>query len=231
MEHTIEFSRTKKIGSSTFYMCENNRYFRKEKQGEEDLLKKEYENLLEVHGSTGIEGMRFIEPVEFSQGGLVSKYVDAESLIEKPLPHLYKAFGRVLREFHNSGYTHSHLQFNDVLYDGSEFYLTDLPYLNERDAIQDIVIPKIGLDSFKIKQPWRWKLYSRCFTEFLEGYGCIKHPNLQRAYDEVFRSKISNMTAVNTGWESRLKAHTLVTARRVGLIGPPSPSELECSSF
>jgi len=164
--------------------------------------------------------MKFIRPIEVSEEGLVTEYVDAESLIENPSPHLYREFGETLREFHELGYVHSHLQFNDVLHNDSGFYLTDLPYLNEQDAVHDLAVPKIGLDSFRIKQPWRWRLYTRCFDAFLRGYGPIDRPEFEQAYADAFSSRVGSLRATNTDRKRSLKARVLTTAKRIGIIGP-----------
>jgi len=220
MKSNIEFNRTKQIGSSVFHTSENGEYFKKTDENNAELLKKEYKNLIRVREDADLKNINFIRPIELSEDGLISEYINAENLIRNPSPCLYREFGKVLREFHESGYVHSHLQFNDVLYDGSEFYLTDLPFLNESSAVYDVVVPKIGLDSFKIKRPWSWRLYTRCFDEFVRGYGQVEHFDLDQAYDEAFNDRVNNLMGADAGLRRNLKGFLLNILRRSGVIGP-----------
>jgi len=220
MEDNIVFSETKKIGSSTFYISNDRKYFKKRTKDTPELLRKEYQNLKKVHEDVEMENMTFVQPIEVSDAGLITKYIDAESLIEMPLPHLYNEFGETLREFHDLGYVHSHLQFNDVLYDGHGFYLTDLPHLNEGEAIQDLVVPKIGLDSFKIKRPWNRGLYTRCFRKFLRGYGRVERSDFKKAYDEALSDRVKNLVGAGTDRKQTAKGYVLKIARRTNLMRP-----------
>ncbi|MFD1641501.1 hypothetical protein [Halohasta litorea] len=184
MEQTdLDFERIDKVGTAQFFISEDDQYFKKRVAGETEILTKEFKNLQRANDIPTIDGLEFIRPVDVSDQYLITEYVDAESLLDFLSPEAYEQFGSRLRKLHQHGHTHSELQFNDVLYDGETFYLTDLGYLDEREPIHDLVSPKVGIEVFKIKQPWRWRLFDRCFDRFLEGYG---HENVDGDHFDEF---------------------------------------------
>ena len=204
MEQTDpEFEHVDKVGTAQFFISEDNQYFKKRVDRESEILAKEFENLRRAADIPPIDGLEFITPIEVSDRSLITEYVDAESLLEVLSPEAYERFGSRLRELHEHGHTHSELQFNDVLYDGQTFYLTDVGYLDEREPIHDLVSPKVGIEVFKIKRPWQWRLYDRCFDRFLQGYG---YENFDGAYfdefyDQYFQKRINTYKSRDfLGW-------------------------------
>lgn len=205
------FKRIDKIGSAAFFVSENGEYFKKKIHDNPEILFEEYKNLKKLHGKDIVKNLKFIEPIEVTEKYLVTRYVDASSLLEDLRPRIYNEFGERLKKFHQKGYTHSHLQFNDVLYDGMDFYLTDLRSLNKREPIKDLVVPKVGLTSFKIKKPWRWRSYDKCFEEFLNGYGDkdINCEDFIQSYNESFNKRVNNVKYSNPAVAGKFKAYSL----------------------
>lgn len=195
MEQTHpDFEKIDKVGTAQFFISEDNQYFKKRVAGDSEILIQEFENLQRANSIPPIDGLEFITPIDVSDQYLITEYVDADSLLDTLSPDAYERFGSRLRELHLCGHTHSELQFNDVLYDGTTLYLTDLGYLDERDPIHDLVSPKVGIEVFKIKQPWRWRLFDRCFDRFLQGYGYenFSQAHFDEFYDQYFETRIDS---------------------------------------
>jgi tRNA A-37 threonylcarbamoyl transferase component Bud32 len=208
------FEQVEVVGSAEFFLSADGRYFKKRVADDPETVTREYRNLIGLQEEDPVEGLAFVDPVTVVEDCLITRYVEARSLLDVPRPERYREFGGVLREFHDQGYTHSHLQFNDVLYDGNVFYLADLTSVNERAPVYDLAIPKVGLDTVRLKRPWRWTAYDRCYRAFLEGYGHdgFTPAKLERVYEEFYDEKVRGYRQESAmDW----KYHTLRLARRL----------------
>lgn len=217
------FKEVKKDGSSRYFLSTDEQYFKKRVEIDSKILLEEYANMERLHENLAVEGLEVVRSVEVSEQELITRYVDAETLLEALLPDAYEKFGELLREFHREGYTHSHLQFNDVLYDGNVFYLVDLGYLNKKEPIIDVVSLKVGLDVFKVKRPWKWREYERCFRRFIEGYGLneFSHEEFVERYGNYFDKRIDSYRSDGPiSW----KFHALRILKRLEVIGAQNGS-------
>lgn len=202
-----DFKRVEKIGSADFFISDDGQYFKKVFDDNSDLMRQEYRNLKDIRTTDPVDGLQFIQPIKVTDTSMITRHVDAEHLLGNPCPEHYEQFGEKLRHLHEEGYTHSHLQFNDVLYDGNSFYLTDMCFMNERDRIYDLVIPKVGLDVFKLKRPWRWRSYNLCYRKFLDGYGekRFAQSRFDRVYHDFLDAKIDSYRSGNgRDWKYRM---------------------------
>jgi len=183
-----ELKKIKKLGSYSYYLSKDNKFFVKECKGERELLEKEYLNLKKIWNKLNIEDFDSIEPIDFNaeRERLISRYIDAEPIITTLQPEIYFKFGQKLNEFHKKGYSHGHLEFNDILYKNGKLYLTDLPRLNEEPALLDIVTLDLSIKIFKLKKPWLWKKYKKCLDAFFKGYQFL----LSKEYINLFREKL-----------------------------------------
>ncbi len=178
----MKLIKIEKLGSSTFYITENKEFFIKENIYREEL-KREYQNLKKIYNQLDIKNLNCIEPICLleEKGRLITKYIDAEPIIKILNPKIYYKFGKKLKEFHKKGYTHSHMEFNNILYDKGEFFFTDLTSLNAYPPIFDLIALEITLKIFILKKPWMMKKYKKCYKSFLEGYnfkGSLIHHKL-----------------------------------------------------
>ncbi len=133
-------------GYYNYYISNNKNFFIKVCKGEEDLIKKEFTNLKKYWKHLGIKGFNLIEPISYSieKSFIVTRYVDGKTLDKILLPKVYYFFGKKLREFHTKGFSHGHLEYNDVLVKNNQFYLVDLPFLNEKVPLNDLASLKIS---------------------------------------------------------------------------------------
>ncbi|MBN1376949.1 hypothetical protein JW949_01300 [Candidatus Woesearchaeota archaeon] len=210
----LKYKKIKKYGSSEYYLSEDKKFFIKTNSS-----KKEYQNLKKYWNKIKIKNLRFIEPVEFSEKEkiLITKYENAPSLINISNPKIYYKFGKKLKEFHNSGFSHSHLQFNDVLYKKEEFILTDLGNLNEKDNIIDLVKLKLSLNLFRLKKPWLWKRYTVCFKSFIKGYNFKEKDKMNKEYEKWINNRIDNLLKKNS-FLSKIKGYILKINKKMGLL-------------
>ena len=185
----------KKLGCSKYYLSDNHKYFVKQNKENKHLLKKEFLNLKKFKKNVSINKLKCITPIKFdlSKGQLFTEYIDADPLILNLKPKLYFEFGKVLKKFHNKGFSQGHLQFNDVLFFKGEFYLTDLPKFNERKTIHDLILLNNSIKLFKIKRFWNYYKYDKCFKSFIEGYGLKDLKKIKKAAKKDISKKIEKL--------------------------------------
>lgn len=183
----LEYKKIKKLGSNTYYLSKDKKFFIKEYKRKLETLRKEYINLQKMRNELSMEDFEFIEPVEFieEKKRLITRYINAEPLINVLIPQIYFKFGQKLKEFHSRGYTHSHLEFTDILYHNGKFVLTDLTALNKYPPVYDIIGLNYSIKNYKLKRPWLWMKYNKCFKAFLKSYNF----KVTSEYNVLFKEK------------------------------------------
>lgn len=196
----FNYQKIKKLGSNTYYISQDGLYFIKESKKKVDKLEKEYLNLKFLSNNLNLEDIITVEPVDFirEKGMLITRYVDANPIIENLNPIIYHNFGKVLKNFHLKGYSHSHLEFNNVLFKFNKYILTDLPFLNKYPKIFDIICLEITIDMFKIKKPWNWVKYNKCFDAFKTGYGIRGSTICYKLYKKEINNRIDILFRSNS---------------------------------
>ena len=187
-----KFKKVKKIGSSSYYVSYDKTLFMKRFKGSKKFVKKEYLNLKKNWNNLDIKNLQCIEPIAFSEekGILITKYIDAEPLINLLIPKIYFKFGQKLKLFHKNGYSHGHFEFTDVLYNKRKFILTDLVFLNIVEPIFDLASLKMSIMVYKLKRPWLWRKYDICYKAFITGYGFNNIPEVNKTYKKIVNQSI-----------------------------------------
>ena len=205
-------------GSNSYYITKDKKYFIKVNKGRREWITKEYHYLKKFWDKINIENFQLIEPVYFSQKNefLVSKFVDSKKLVDILDPNVYFEFGKKLKLFHEMGYSHSHLEVHDVLYNNKKFYLADVPFFNEREQIHDLVSIKLSLNMYKLKKPWNWYKYKQCSEKFFRGYGTLNIRELEKEYIISIIKRIRLYMRQGLGYKFR--ASILKFIYKIGLL-------------
>ena len=179
-------------GNNSYYITKDKNYFIKVNKGRREWIIKEYYYLKKFWNRLEINNIQLIEPVYFSEKNefLVTKFIDCKKLIEILDPKVYYEFGKTIKLFHEKGFSHSHLEVHDVLYDNNKFYMADVPFFNERPQIHDLVSIKLSLNMYKLKKPWNYYIYERCSEEFFRGYGSLNLEQLDKEYHISIKKRI-----------------------------------------
>ena len=179
------FDEIKKIGSSQYWISCDKKYFLKRCKNKEKLMH-EYLKLKNHWKFPEIQNFRAIKPILYDErmGFLMTEYVDAEPMINQTNRTVYQIFGLKMREFHDIGYVHGHIQFNDVLYKGGEFILTDFEEFGSWGKRWDLALLKFSIRVFQLKRPWLWWKYKDCWDMFCYGYG-IDDVKFHHQYQEL----------------------------------------------
>lgn len=179
-------------GNNSYYITKDKKYFIKVNKGRKEWIIKEYSYLKKYWNNLDIKNLQLIEPIYFSEKNefLVTKFMDSKKLVEVLNPEIYYEFGRTLKIFHEKGFSHSHLEAHDILYNNQKFYFTDVPFFNERAQIHDLVSIKLSLNMYKLKRPWNIYKYKRCSEEFFKGYKNFNLEELKREYHISIKKRI-----------------------------------------
>lgn len=171
-------------GSNSYYITADKNYFIKVCKNREDWISNEFNYLKKYWNKLNIKNLQLIEPIYCSKKKqfIVSRYIKGKKLVDILNPNIYFQFGKKLKLFHKKGFSHSHLEVHDVLYSNRIFYLTDIPFFNERDQIHDLVSMKLTLNLYKLKRPWYAYRYKQCSKEFFRGYGSYNNEKLENEY-------------------------------------------------
>lgn len=185
-----------------------------------EWLQKEFDNLQKYWNKLNIEGLQLAEPVKYSldKNYIVTKFVKGKRLAELLDPRIHYRFGRLLKEFHNKGFTHSHIELTDIIYHNGEFTLVDVPFFNEKSSIHDLATIGICFKIFRIKQPWKWYKYNKCYKGFLSGYGYQLEDlsRLKREYEKSFKNRMDYF--IRKGKKNKIKAYIMNFFYKIGLI-------------
>jgi len=211
--------KVKKLGSSEYFISEDKQYFIKKSNENSEILENEFQNLKKLRERVNIKKLSFIEPISFNKerSMLISKYINAEPIINLIDPSLFFKFGNILKKLHNSGYSLGHLEFNDVLYDKGVFYITDVPYINENPVLVSIIKLLINIQIFKIKRPWLWVKYNNCSDAFLKGYQIeLNFEEFKKYYQKGLNLKINLL--INRSLRFKIIGLLLKILNKLGLI-------------
>jgi len=181
----LVFHEVKKLGSSKYFVSCDEKYFLKRCK-DKKRVEHEFRTLKKYWKFPEILNFRAIRPILYDSicGWLMSEYIEADTLIDQPEKINYQLFGIKLRLFHDLGYTHGHLQFNDVIYNNGEFILTDFEEFNKWAYKWDLALLKLSIKVFQLKRPWLWKKYAECWDMFCYGYGA-EHIDYHHQYREL----------------------------------------------
>jgi len=205
-------------GSNSYYISKDKKYFIKVNKGKREWIIKEYSYLKKFWNKIGIENLQLIEPVYYSKKYefLVTKYVNCKKLVDILNPKVYYEFGKKLKLFHRKGFSHSHLEIHDILYNNKTFFLADVPFFNEREQIHDLVSIKLTLNLYKLKRPWYVYKYGLCLKEFLKGYGSFNLKNLEEEYHISIHKRIRLYNLRSKSY--KFKAYIFKIIHKLGLL-------------
>lgn len=208
-----------RYGSSVYFISSDGKYFVKEDKNRKELMETEYRNTLMLNENVQIQDLSFLEPICFSadEGTIVTKYVNAPVMIEVLEPELYFKFGRALKDLHEKGYSHSHLEFDDIIVSGEGFIMTDLGYVNVSEPIRDLVSLRLSIGLNKVRRPWQFFLCKTCYASFLKGYGTEYLNDVYSGY-RVFAEKYIKRHMENKRLSARLKGLVLNILYRLGYL-------------
>lgn len=205
-------------GSYAYYITEDKKLFIKVCNGQGDLITKEFQNLKKFWNKLGVKNFQLIEPVNFSKEKefLITKFVNFKTLVKILDPKVYFNLGKKLKSFHNNGFSHSHLEIQDILYNEGRFILSDVPFFNERTQIHDIDTIKLSINMYRLKKPWYWYKYKICLREFLRGYIFEDHLGLEKEYVESIKKRIRTYLA--GGKINQFRGHFLKLIYKIRLL-------------
>ena len=179
-------------GSYSYYITKDRNFFIKVCKGKGKWITKEFFYLKKYWNKLGIDNLQLIEPINYSEAKefLITKFVDSKKLVDILNPKIYYIFGKKLKIFHEKGFSHSHLEVHDILYNNGKFILADVPFFNEREQIHDLVSIKLSLNIYKLKRPWYWYKYKICSKEFFNGYALYNSKELEKEYEISIKKRI-----------------------------------------
>lgn len=205
-------------GSNSYYITKDKKYFIKVNKGKQEWIIKEYLYLKKFWNQINIKNLHLIEPVYYSKKNefLVTRFLDCKKLVDVLDPKVYYEFGKKINLFHKKGFSHSHLEVHDVLYNNKKFFLADVPFFNEREQIHDLVSIKLSLNMYKLKKPWYWYKYKRCSEEFFRGYKSFNYEELEKEYKISIKKRIRLYMRQDKLY--KFKAFILKLIYKVGLL-------------
>lgn len=185
---------------------------------DKEWIEKEFLNLKKYWNKLNIENLQLAEPVKYSldKNYIVTKFVKGKRLAELLDPRIHYRFGRLLKEFHKKGFTHSHIELTDIIYRNGKFTLVDVPFFNEKTSIHDLATIGICFKIFRIKQPWKWYKYNKCYKEFLRGYDLKKLSEYKNEYKRSFNNRMDYF--IRIGKKNRIKAYIMNFFYKIGLL-------------
>ncbi|MFX0186728.1 MAG: hypothetical protein ACFE8A_03230 [Candidatus Hodarchaeota archaeon] len=205
-------------GHFSYYISKDRKYFVKICKGDLEWVIKEYKNLKKYWNILGIKNLQLVEPVNYSEEKeyIITKFVKGKRLVELLDPRIHHRFGQLLKEFHNKGFTHSHIELTDIIYRNGNFTLVDVPFFNEKSSIHDLATIEICFKTFRLKQPWKWYKYSKCYKEFLNGYQLKDFSELKKESDKSFNNRMNYM--IKIGKRNKIKAYIMKFFHKIGLL-------------
>ncbi|MFX1395225.1 MAG: hypothetical protein ACFFAH_16900 [Promethearchaeota archaeon] len=206
-------------GHFSYYISKDKKYFVKICKGELEWITKEFNNLKKYWNKLGIKNLQLAEPIKYSEEKeyIITKFVNGKRLVELLDPRIHYRFGKLLKEFHNKGFTHSHIELTDIIYhNNGKFTLVDVPFFNEKTSIHDLATIGICFKTFRLKQPWNWYKYSKCYKEFFNGYQLVDFSELKREYDKSFNNRMNYMLKI--GMKNKIKAYIMKFFYKMGLL-------------
>lgn len=191
----------------------NQKYFVKICKGDLEWIEKEYNNLVKYWNKLNIKNLQLAEPVKYSveKEYLITKFIQGKRLADLLDPRIHYRFGQLLKEFHEKGFTHSHIELTDIIYshDG-QFTLVDVPFFNEKTPIHDVATIGIIFKIFRLKEPWKWYKYYKCFKAFLSGYQLDQledFTDYKKEYKKSFNKRMDYF--IRKGKKDKIKAYIM----------------------
>ncbi len=205
-------------GSYSYFITQDNRYFVKLCKGRKEFVLKEYNNLKKYWNKLNVENLQLPEPIKFSEQKeyLVTKYVDAKTLVKELDPQIYYNFGKLLKNFHQNGFSNCHIEFQDIIYEKGRFVMADVPFLNEKSAIHDIVTLKINSKMYRLKKPWNVYKYYACWNGFLKGYQLQDLAAFKKDYQETINGRIKYL--IKRGKKNKAKGYLFKVFCKLGFF-------------
>lgn len=153
---------------------------RAERKGECKAVVKEFDNYLKVYNKSVL---KIPKPLVLDKDNCFFKteYVEGLNLRDANSTKLFYEFGNKLKKFHEEGFVHSELEVQDVIYRKNQFWVVDLPFLNEREPLNDYARFIISLNIQKLHKPWKFKFYNQAVDSFIRGYG-LKNIEMSEKY-------------------------------------------------
>ena len=205
-------------GHFSYYITRDQEYFIKICKGDLEWIVKEYNNLKKYWNKLGIKNLQLVEPVKYSEENeyLITKYVKGKRLAELLDPRVHYRCGQLIREFHKKGFTHSHIELTDIIYHNGNFTIVDVPFFNEKTPIHDIATIGICFKIFRLKQPWNWYKYNKCYKEFLNGYNLKEILEYKKEYQKSFTNRMNYF--IRTGKKNKIKAYCMKFFYKIRLL-------------
>ncbi|MHA1251195.1 MAG: hypothetical protein ACTSRP_14490 [Candidatus Helarchaeota archaeon] len=181
-------------GYFAYYYDKEKKYFIKVCKRRGDLIEKEFYNLKKYWNKLNVNNLNLIKPIKYSKKleFLVTELIEGKRLVDILNPKIYYNFGKKLKEFHAKGFSHSHLELQDVIYDDKSniYYICDVPFFNKLPAIYDLIKIKISFNMFRYKKFWNFYRYNVCFNAFLKGYGLDNTKFFENEYRKSLEERI-----------------------------------------
>ena len=204
-------------GHFQYYITRDQEYFIKI-CWDKEWISKEFFNLKKYWNKLNINNLNLAEPIKYSleKNYLITRFVKGKRLIELLNPNIHRQFGKLLRNFHNKGFTHSHIELTDVIYKDGRFTLVDVPFFNEKLPIHDLATIGICFKIFRLKQPWNWYKFNICYREFLSGYNLKEFSDYKNEYQTSFNKRMDYF--IRTGKKNKIKAYIMKLFFKIGLL-------------
>ncbi|MFX0175352.1 MAG: hypothetical protein ACFE85_03870 [Candidatus Hodarchaeota archaeon] len=179
-------------GYYKYYTTQDKRYFIKICSGDPTLAKREFDNLINNREKIDIANLKLAKPILLLEDKevIITKYLKGKPLNKIYSPHIYFKLGKTLKKFHQKGFTHGHLEINDIILKNNIFYMVDLPFLNTKTPFDDLCSLKLSIRMFKIKRPWNWKRFSKCEVALFTGYRFRNYRAFEVKYNSLIDSRI-----------------------------------------
>ena len=205
-------------GHFSYYITRDQEYFIKICYDKE-WVEKEYSNLKKYWNKLNINHLNLAEPIKYSleKDYLITRFVKGKRLVELLDPNIHRLFGQLLRKFHNKGFTHSHIELTDIIYRDGQFTLVDVPFFNEKSSIHDLATIGICFKTYRLKEPWNWYKWGKCFKGFLSGYKLEDFTDYKKEYKKSFNNRMDYFIRKG-GKKDKIKAYIMKFFYKIGLL-------------
>ncbi|MBD3338485.1 MAG: hypothetical protein GF353_05230 [Candidatus Lokiarchaeota archaeon] len=205
-------------GNFSYSVTKDKKFFIKFCKGKKEWVSKEFYNLKNNRNKIDIERLQLVEPILYSEDKeyIITKYIDGQDLVELLDPSVYFSFGKMLKLLHEKGFTHSHMELNDVIFKNGNFTLVDTVFLNEKIPDHDLVTAKISAKLNALKQPWNYYKYMSCIKALFEGYKIENYDNYKKEYKRSLENRIRLLMRI--GKKNKIKAYLLKFLYKIGYL-------------
>lgn len=205
-------------GHFSYYITKDKKYFIKLCKEEKEWITKEFFNLKKYWNKLGVKNLQLAEPIKYSleKDYIVTRFIEGKRLVELLDPRIHFLFGKILKNLHKNGLSHSHIELTDILYKNGSFTLVDVPFFNELPPVHDLVTIKMCVNVFRLKQPLKWYKYNKCFKEFIRGYQLENRLDYEKDYKQAMDSRIRYMFKM--GKKNKVKGYILKFLYKIRLF-------------